>query len=309
MFRHLIRRFAGMIITLAVVAIITFIALDATPGDAASALVGDNASQSQVQTLRVQLGLDQPIIARVSAFALNALTRGDLGKSFVSHRAVGELVLERLPFTLTLAFGAIALALIIGLGIGVGSAMRAGSWLDTFLMSGAAISLAVPTFWSSLLFVMVFALALRWLPVVGADTPAHFILPTITLALPTAAIIARLVRASLLDVLGADYIRTAQAKGLASRDVLSRHMFRNSALPVINVLGLHLGHLLGGAFVVETIFGVPGLGRLIVQAIFDRDVPVVLGATLTIATMFLVVNFSVDMAHGWLDPQTAHDAI
>ena len=214
-----------------------------------------------------------------------------------------------MPYTLALAFGATALAIAIGLTLGMLAATRAGSLLDTVLMSGAAITLAVPTFWSALVLMLIFSVTLRWLPVVGAGGVPHFILPVITLALPTSAIIARMIRASVLDVFGADYVRTAHAKGVAPRPVLTRHILRNSLIPVVTLLGLHLGHLLGGAFIVETIFGLPGLGRLIVQAIFDRDYPVVLGATLLVATMYLVINLLVDVAHGWFDPQVAHEAV
>ena len=262
MSRHLARRLAGTFITLIVVGFVTFVALDATPGDAASALVGESASQTQLQILRAQMGLDQPLVARYAAFLANLVARGDLGHSLVNQRAVNQLLIERLPYTLALAFGATALAIAIGLTLGMLAATRAGSLLDTVLMSGAAITLAVPTFWSALVLMLIFSVTLRWLPVVGAGGVPHFILPVITLALPTSAIIARMIRASVLDVFGADYVRTAHAKGVAPRPVLTRHILRNSLIPVVTLLGLHLGHLLGGAFIVETIFGLPGLGRL-----------------------------------------------
>ena len=309
MVKHLARRLVGTLVTLLVVSLITFVALMATPGDAASAMIGESASSAQLQALRAELGLDQPLPVRYGAFLANLVLRGDLGRSLVSNREVSALLLERLPYTFALALSAIALAAALGTTIGTAAAVRAGAKLDTALMGGAALGLAVPTFWSALLLMMLFSLRLRWLPVVGAESWQHLVLPVITLALPTAAIIARLVRSSLLDVLGADYVRTAYAKGLAPRRVLVRHMLRNSLIPVVTVLGLHLGHLLGGAFVVETIFGWPGLGRLTVQAIFDRDYPVVLGATLTVAVIYLAINFLVDLGQGWLDPQVAHEAI
>ncbi|MBI4787195.1 MAG: ABC transporter permease [Chloroflexi bacterium] len=309
MTKHLVRRLFGTLVTLLVVSLITFVALMATPGDAASAMVGDSATGAQLAALRAELGLDQPLPARYGAFLANLVLRGDLGRSLVSNRAVSDLIAERLAYTFALALAAIALAAALGTAIGTAAAVRAGTKLDTALMGGAALGLAVPTFWSALLLMMLFSLRLRWLPVVGAESWRHLVLPVITLALPTAAIIARLVRSSLLDVFGADYVRTAHAKGLAPRRVLTQHVIRNSLIPVVTVIGLHLGHLLGGAFVVETIFGWPGLGRLTVQAIFDRDYPVVLGATLTVAVIYLAINFLVDLAQGWLDPQVAHDAV
>jgi peptide/nickel transport system permease protein len=176
-------------------------------------------------------------------------------------------------------------------------------------MGVTALGLAVPTFWSGLLLMLLFSLRLNWLPVVGAGTPAHLILPAVTLALPTAAVVARLTRSSLLEELLSDYVRTARAKGVGPRGVLWRHILRNSLIPVVSLLGLQLGRLLGGAFIVETIFGWPGLARLTVQAIFERDQPVVLGAALTIAAMYLAVNLAVDLLHGWMDPRVAREAI
>lgn len=235
--------------------------------------------------------------------------RGDLGHSLVGGRPVMELVLERLPYTIGLALAAVTLAAALGGLGGTLAALRSGTLWDTTVMAGAALGVAIPTFWSGLLLILLFSLRLRWLPVTGADSPAHLILPAVTLALPTAAAVARLVRSGLLDVLGTDYVRTAHAKGLTPHRVVVGHVLRNGLVPVTSVLGLQLGHLLGGAFIVETIFGWPGLGRLAVQAIFDRDEPVVLGAVLVAATMYLLVNLLVDMAHGWLDPRVGREAI
>jgi ABC-type dipeptide/oligopeptide/nickel transport system permease component len=309
MARHLARRLGGTVLTVLVVSAITFGALMATPGDAASAMVGDSASAAQLQILRTQMGLDRPLPVRYVEFLVNLISRGDLGRSTMSNRPVTELILERLPYTGTLALAAIGLAALVGALLGTAAALKAGTLTDTALMGGAALGLAVPTFWSALLLMMVFALRLRWLPVVGAESWQYIILPAVTLALPTGAVVARMIRASLLDVYGADYVRTAHAKGLAPRRVLVHHIVRNSLIPVVTVLGLHLGHLLGGAFIVESIFGWPGLGRLTVQAIFDRDYPVVMGATLMVSVIYLVINFLIDVAHGWLDPQVAHEAI
>ncbi len=305
----LARRLAGTLVTLIVISLVTFVALLSTPGDTASALVGENASEAQLQAVRAELGLDQPLLVRYGSFLANLVLRGDLGRSFISNRPVTELILERLPYTLLLALAAISLAALIGALLGGAAAIRSGTVWDTLLMSGAALGLGLPTFWSALLLMMLFALRLHWLPVVGAESWQHLVLPTITLALPTAAAVARLMRSSMLDVLGADYVRTARAKGLTSRQVLHHHVVRNSLIPVVTVLGLHLGHLIGGAFVVETIFGWPGVGRMIVLAIFDRDYPVVMGATLVVAALYICINLLVDLAHGWLDPQIGHAAV
>ena len=188
------------------------------------------------------------------------VAHGDLGRSLVGGRPVTELVLERLPYTVALALAAVTLAAVLGGVGGTLAALRAGTLLDTTVMAGAALGVAVPTFWSGLLLILLFSLQLRWLPVTGADSPGHLILPAVTLALPTAAAVARLVRSGLLDVLGADYIRTAHAKGLTSRRVVARHVLRNGLVPVTAVLGLQLGHLLGGAFIVETHLRLAGPG-------------------------------------------------
>jgi ABC-type dipeptide/oligopeptide/nickel transport system permease component len=306
---YLARRLIGALLALLSISLVVFVALSVAPGDAALALAGDSASAAQLQELRSQLGLDRPLLIRYVSFLGNAILRGDLGSSLVSSRPVAELVFGRLPYTVALALSAVALATLAGCVVGAIAALRAATVVDTTLMSGAALAMAVPTFWSGLLLIMVFSLQLRWLPVTGAETPKHLILPAITLALPTAAAVARLTRAGLLEVLAADYVRTAHAKGLTPRRVLGHHVLRNGALPVVAVLGLQLGHLLGGAFIVESLFGWPGLGRLTVQAIFDRDYPVVMGATLVAAGMFLVVTLLVDLAHGWLDPQVASGAL
>lgn len=305
---HLAARLGAMALTLLLVTAVTFVALAAIPGDAAGALVGDTASTAQLATLRADMGLDQPLPVRYARF-VGDLARGDLGRSLVTRTSVGELLAARLPYTLLLAAAALLLAVALGGVAGVAAAVRAGSLADTLLMGGAALGLAIPTFWSALLLMLLFGVRLHWLPVSGADTALHLILPAFVLALPTAAMLARQLRASLLDVLHADYIRTAHGKGLAPGRVLSRHILRNSLLPVVTVLGLYAGHLLGGAFLVETIFGWPGLGRLTVQAIFDRDYPVVLGAALLIASFYLLCNLIVDLVHARLDPQVGFAAV
>jgi ABC-type dipeptide/oligopeptide/nickel transport system permease component len=298
-----------MLGALVIVSLLAFALLDTMPGDAASAVAGESASAQQLSAVRASMGLDRAPLARYGTFAANLATRGDLGRSLVSNRPVTQLLLERVPYTVVLAVASLGLAALAGSAVAIAAAQRAGSWWDTLCMGGAALGLAVPSFWSALLLLMVFSVGLRWLPVVGADSAAHLVLPAVTLALPTAAAVARLLRAGLLEVLRADYVRTAHAKGLRPRRVLSRHVLRNSLLPVVTMLGIQLGNLLGGAFIVETIFGWPGLGRLAVQAIFDRDYPVVLGAVLLTAVIYLVINFAVDVLHGWLDPQVSRAAI
>jgi ABC-type dipeptide/oligopeptide/nickel transport system permease component len=291
------------------VSFITFGALATIPGDAAQALAGDSASSEQIEELRVAMGLHLSLLTRYTTFLENLVLHGDMGRSVMSGRPVLQLLAERLPYTVLLAFTATLLAAAAGIAIGTLAALRAGTLSDTALMAASGLGMAVPSFWMGLLLIMLFSLKLGWLPVVGADSARHLVLPAVTLALPTAAMIARLMRSGLIETLRSDYVTAAYGKGLTRRMVLTRHVFRNSILPVVTLLGLYLGHLLGGAFIVESIFGWPGLGRLTVQAIFDRDYPVVLGAALAVAAIYLVVNFVVDMAHGWLDPRVGEEAV
>jgi ABC-type dipeptide/oligopeptide/nickel transport system permease component len=309
MVRRILRRLGGAALVLLAVSFITFATLATIPGDAAQGMAGDSASAEQVEELRVAMGLHLPLLTRYTAFLENLALRGDMGRSLVSGRPVSQLIADRLPYTVLLALSATLLAALAGVVIGTLAALRAGTLSDTALMAAAGLGMAVPSFWLGLLLIMLFSLRLGWLPVVGAESPRHLILPAVTLALPTAAVIARLMRSGLVETLRSDYVTAAHAKGLTPRRVLTRHVFRNSVLPVVTLLGLYLGHLLGGAFIVESLFGWPGLGRLTVQAIFDRDYPVVLGAALAVAALYLVVNFVVDMAHAWLDPRVGEEAV
>lgn len=307
--KHLLYRLIGAVLVLLAVSFVTFVALATAPGDAALALAGDSASAEQLAALRADLGLNLPIVQRYGVFLEGVITRGDLGKSVVSGRPVAGLLLQRLPYTVGLALVATLLAAVLGVIAGTLAALRAGTAWDTVIMGGTLVGLAVPSFWLALLMIMLFSLKLDWLPVVGAESVRHAVLPVLTLALPTSAIVARLMRAGLLNVLDKEYVRTAHAKGVPPRQVLTHHAFRNSVVPLLTVLGTHLGHLLGGAFVVETIFGWPGLGRLAVQGVFDRDYPVVLGAALTVAAVYLALNLLVDIAQALLDPRVAQEAI
>ncbi|MCS6883130.1 MAG: ABC transporter permease [Oscillochloridaceae bacterium] len=309
MARYVLRRLAGAALMLLAVSLIVFVLLDVVPGDVAQTLAGDLASQEQLAAVRRELGLDQPLLMRYARFVEGVALRGDLGASAVSGRPVAALLAERFGATLKLALAALGLALAAGLLLGTLAAVRAGGYLDLAVMAGATLGESLPSFWVALLLIQVFALQLGWLPVVGAGSLKHLVLPAVTMALPAIALLARIVRSCLLDVRGADFVRTARAKGLDPLLVWRDHIFRNAILPVITILGLYLGHILGGAFIVETIFAWPGLGRLVVQAIFDRDVPVVVGAVLLIAVIYQVLNLAVDLLHAWLDPRVGREAL
>ena len=309
MVSFLCKRVLSSLAVLVAVSFLTFVLLDLTPGDAADTLVGESASSSELAEVRRQMGLDAPLAARYLRFVSAAVLEHDLGRSLISGRDVAGLIGASFSNTVLLALAAMGLAVVVGTAIGMTAARHPGSRLDFVLMSATNLGLSLPTFWVAMLLIMVFSLRLGWLPVVGAGSPAHLVLPAVSLALPTAAVVARLLRSSLLDVSEAEYVRTAHAKGLRQRQVWRRHIVRNGLVPVVTVLGLHLGHLLGGTFVIETIFAWPGLGRLIVQAVFDRDFPVIVGAVLLIAIIFQVLNLAVDLAHAWLDPRVGSQAL
>jgi ABC-type dipeptide/oligopeptide/nickel transport system permease component len=303
------RRLLAALLVLALASLIAFAILDAAPGDAAEAMVGESASEDQLQALRAGLGLDRPLLARFIDYLAGAALRGDLGKSLVSGRPVAQMIGERFRATLVLAVAATALASAVGVAAGLWAARRRGSPADLAVMAGMALGLALPGFGLAMIFTLLFSLKLRLLPVAGGGTPAHLVLPALTLAIPLAAFVARLTRASLLDAARAEYVLAAHARGVPAGRVWSRHVLRNALVPVVTLVGLHFGHLLGGAFVVETVYGWPGLGRLIVQAVFDKDYPVILGAVLLLAVIFQVFNLAVDLAHGLLDPRVGSEAV
>ncbi len=307
--RFVLRRLLSAILVMLAVSFFTYALLEAAPGDAAQVIAGDVASQAELSRLRAELGLDQPLPLRYLRFLEAAVLHGDLGRSVMSNQNVAELLADRFAQTALLALTAMLLALVVGMAAGITAARRPGSLTDAAVMGITGLGISLPTYWVALLLVMVVSLRWGWLPAVGAGTPAHLILPAITLALPTAAVVARLTRSGVLDVKAADYVRTARGKGLTRHQVWRDHILRNSLLPVVTMMGLHLGHLLGGAFVIETIYAWPGLGRMVVQAVFDRDFPVLVGATLLIALVYQLLNLAVDMLHAWLDPRVGQTAV
>lgn len=305
----LLRRLVASAATVLVAGFLAMAALTSAPGDAAEALLGEGASVEQLDALRRDLRLDVPLHQRYAEYVGGALARGDLGRSLASGRPVRDLVLERLPATALLAGSALLLTAAGGLGLGMLAAARPGGWGDRLLVGTTTLWLAIPPYWVALLLVLLLGVRLRWLPVYGMGTAAHLILPAVTLALPGIAAVARMVRAAAIDVARGDFVRTAHAKGLPLRTVLWRHVLPNSIVPGLTLLGLQLSHLLGGAFVVETIFAWPGLGRLTVQAVFERDLAVVLGAVLVVTPLALLCGLAVDLAHGAIDPRVRQRAL
>lgn len=305
--RYLARRLAILPLVLLGVSLLTFSLLNLAPGDPAETVLriqqpGSEPPREAVLALRHELGLDEPGPLRYGRWLLGAV-RGDLGASYRSRTPITEELRQRLPATLVLAGSSLALAVSTGVPVGILAAVRRGSWLDVLTRPLALLGAAVPSYVLALVLILLFAVNLQWLPAVGFGQPRHLILPTIALAAGASAQLLRLTRASLLEVLGEPYIRTARAKGLREQAVILVHALRNALLPIITVLGVSLGHLLGGAVIVETIFGWPGVGKYAVDAIFLRDYPVVQGFVLYLALTFTTVNLVVDMAYRWLDPR------
>jgi peptide/nickel transport system permease protein/oligopeptide transport system permease protein len=259
-------------------------------------------SQADLDRIRTQLGLDQPLLVQYGQFFVK-LIQGDLGRSIRSQQPVVNEILQRLPYSVLLATLSTAAAVVLGLLGGVLAATRRGRWLDTLTTAVSVLGVSVPSFWLGLMLIFLFAVRLGWLPASGSGTPQHLVLPVLSLALLSSAIIARLTRSGMLDVLNMEYVTTARAKGLAERAVLYRHALKNALIPVITIVGLQFGTLLGGAFVVETVFAWPGVGRLAVQALSNRDYPIIQGVVLFVSLIVVLVNLATDVLYVVIDPR------
>ena len=271
-------------------------------GDPVLLMVPSDAPREVVDATRRALGFDRPLLEQYARYVGNAV-QGDLGVSLRINRPVATLIRERLPATIVLTFAALVLATVLAIPAGIVSAVRRGTVIDRLAMIGAVGGQAVPIFWLALLLIAFFGVQLRWLPVYGYGTFAHLVLPAVSLSTVIVGRLARVVRSSMLEVLGQDYVRTARAKGLGDGRVLFLHALRNAAIPIVTLLGLQFAQLLGGAVVTETIFAWPGVGRLVVEAIFNRDFPVVQGVVLVVSLIFVVVSLLIDVAYALLDPR------
>ncbi|HLW49148.1 MAG TPA: ABC transporter permease [bacterium] len=303
MLRYIGERALHTVPVLVGISIITFLMLHLVPGDPVLLFAGDKPmTEEQAAAIRHQLGLDRPLLVQYEDYA-GHLLRGDLGRALRSQRPVRDSILEVLPATVQLTLAALALATALGLALGIAAALAHRTWLDTAAMGVAILGVSMPVFYSSLLLLLFFSFTLGWLPATGEGGLDHLILPATALALVSSAVLARLVRSGMLGVLRQDYIVTARAKGLSRALVVRRHALRNALIPVITMLGLQLGALLGGAVVTETIFSRPGLGRLAVDAILNRDFPLVQGTVLVAAVVYVLVNLLVDIAYAAVDPR------
>ena len=302
MIRYLGRRILVTLPTLWLVTVVVFSMVRLLPGDPAETIAGLHATQESVAGLRQELGLDRPLLVQYGHF-LGGLLRLDLGRSTMSRAPVLDELRPRLPVSLTLAVLSMGVAVTVGVLLGVLAALRRRSWVDYLAMSVSVAGLSTPTFVLGLILILVLSVQWRLLPATGAATWWHYILPAITLGLPAAAVVARMARSSLLEVLRQDFVRTAWAKGLSRPSVVYRHALKNALIPVITISGLQFGQLMGGAVVVESVFGLPGLGKLLVDRVLGRDYPVIQGVVLVAACGFVLTNLVVDLVYSLVDPR------
>ncbi|MDQ3458459.1 MAG: ABC transporter permease [Deinococcota bacterium] len=306
MLTYLLRRILAALPSIFGVILIVFLMVRLAPGDPALLLAGEFATPEQLRLTRERLGLNEPGHVQFGIF-LGNLVQGDLGRSTRTRREVTSELRSYFPNTLELALGAMAVALLIGIPAGIVSAVRPNTAFDYLATLGALIGVSMPVFWFGLLAILFFSVNLGWFPVAGRGTLAHLVLPAVSLGAGTAAIITRMTRSSMLEVLNQDYVRTARAKGLANHLVVNKHAFRNALIPIVTITGLQFGTLMAGAVLTETVFSWPGIGQLLVTSILARDYPVVQGAVLLIAVSFIVINLLVDLVYGAIDPRIRYE--
>jgi peptide/nickel transport system permease protein len=313
MTRYLASRFAGMAVVMLLVATLVFFITRLAPGDPAAVMLGEQATAADIAQLRASYGLDKPVPVQF-AYWLKEVARGNLGQSIFLQRPVTQALWERAEPTLFLTLFSMAIATLIGIPFGIASAVWRGRAIDQAFSAFAMLGASIPSFWFGLILMQIFAVALGWFPVAGygdpgvalADRLHHLVLPAIVLGVVNSALILRFTRASMLDVLGEDHIRTARAKGASETRVILHHALRNALIPVLTVLGLTFALLVGGAIVTETVFGLPGIGSLVVSAVLRRDYPVIQGALLVIAGLYVLINLAIDLLYLAVDPRVTY---
>ena len=302
---YLIQRLIGVVVTVFFVALTVFLMVRLLPGDPARVIAGVLASEQEVERLRTRLGLDEPLLRQAVIF-VGDLLQGDLGTSARTSNPVTEEIGARFGATARLAVVSTILAVLIGVPLGAFAATRAGRFEDLLASTVVLFGISMPVYWLGLMLILVFSIRLRWLPAAGAEGVLSVVLPAVTLAFFSMAFIARITRSSMLEVLHQDYVRTARSKGVKQRTVVWRHALRNALAPVITVIGLQFGELLGGAILTETVFAWPGLGRLLVDSIFARDYPTVQGLVIVFALLFALVNLAIDLFYSVIDPRVRY---
>jgi len=303
---YLIRRLLALIPVLIGITIMTFLLSNLAPGDPAEQMLtrisDEPPTEEAIQALREELGLNDPLPIQYVRWLGNVL-RGDLGMSYRFREPVSEVLFRFLPNTFQLAVAALLVTVMIAFPLGLLAALFRYTWVDQIARLGSLLGASIPSFWLGYLLIILFAVELGWLPVAGRGTAAHLVLPALTLGLGAAAVIARLLRSTLLEVLGDDYILTARAKGLKEWIVIGQHALPNALLPIVTVLGMRFAHLLGGAVIVEVVFAWPGVGSTVVEGIFGRDYPLIQGFVLFMGLLFVVINLAVDVTYTWIDPR------
>lgn len=306
MLTYIGRRLLLALPTLLGAATLVFVIVRLLPGDPAQVLAGPYATASDLAKLREQLGTDRPLGAQYLSFLWGVLG-GDLGRSITTQDPVTSEIMSRLPYTLQLAFISIAISSVVGIAVGAIAALKQRTWFDTAVSGLAVFGVSMPIFWLGLMLIVLFSINLRLFPAGGIDGTWSWVLPSCTLAAATIGVIARMTRSSMLEVLKLDFVRTARAKGAGKRTIVVKHALRNALLPVVTVIGLQFGYLLGGAVLTETVFSWPGMGRLLVDSILTRDYPVVQGIVLVFSASFILVNLLLDLCYAFIDPRIRYD--
>lgn len=302
MYRYVIKRLLMLIPVVLGVILLIFVVMDLAPGDPALMIASPDATEEELAELRTELGLDKGIAYRYVAYVKNML-QGNLGSSYTSGRPVMDIYLERLPETIKLAVGAVFVALLISIPLGITAAVNQNTWKDSISMVVALVGVSMPSFWLGLLLMLLFSLKLGWFPSGGTEGFKAIVLPSITMGMNLAAVMTRTTRSSMLDVLSSDYLRTARAKGVNEKKVILKHAFKNALIPIITVFGSQFSYVLGGAVLVETIFSYPGVGKMIVDAIGNRDIPSVTGGIVMTTIIVTCVNLVIDLLYAYVDPR------
>lgn len=299
---YIVKRLLHIIPVLLIVSILVFMMLHLIPGDPVVNVLGLGASKASIEATRVQLGLDKPLYVQYFIFLKNAL-KGDFGVSIRTKTPVRDAIIARYPYTLRLAVGGTIVAALLGVVIGIISAVNQNKFWDNFLMVLSLISVSTPSFFLALIIILIFSLYLGWFPSMGMYTPKHYVLPILALGTQSAGLIARMTRSAMLDVLNQDYIRTSRSKGVSERVIIYSHALKNALIPVITIIGLRFGGLLAGSALIESVFSIPGIGRMMIDGVLMRDYPVVQATVLLISTTFVIINLIVDILYKLVDPR------
>ncbi|GAB6110017.1 ABC transporter permease [Fusibacter bizertensis] len=302
MWKYIAKRFISLIPVIIGVTFIVFLIMNMAPGDPVKSILGEQADPGAIEELREELGLNDNVLVQYKNYFLGLL-QGNMGISYKSKVGVAEEIGARLPTTAKLAFIAISIAVVLSIPLGIFAAVKQNTWIDSMTMFIALLGVSVPVFWLGLMLLLLFSLQLGWFPVSGASTWQSFVLPGVTLGFLSMASIARVTRSSMLEVIRQDYIRTAKSKGVPYKTIIAKHALRNALIPTITVAGLQIGTLLGGSVLTETVFGLPGIGRLMIMSIQGRDIPMVLGCIIVFTVAFSVVNLIVDIIYAFVDPR------